>query len=366
MQEETNTNTSTPNNWEHNIKHIALAMDASPLSKIATKEAVKMASRLNAEISAICVEDTNIKKMASHAYVKTVSPFVASSQTFDEEAIKNITRLQISKSRTHLEQEISGLKIPYTFETKTGNVKEEILNASKDADLLIIGWAGWQTTNLYGTSYVKDSSSFKTIRLGKITKKIINNIDTSTLVIRGEFERNLPIVTAFDGSESSEKTLQTAATIFKVSRDRRKGQKRNRRREGIQKTPHTEEKQSLLSSIKNKTKTIASNIIDNNHTNSHGDEITIFLLIDEVSNTINLENQANEILQSLGCKANFIPLPSVDSSEKFKKIFIPPLHLLTGGILVLSSVSPLYGNIKPADMTDELLNSIPCSLLLVK
>lgn len=366
MQEETKTNTSTPNNWEHNIKRIALAIDASPLSKIATKEAVQLAARLNAEISAICVEDSNIKKMASNAYVKTVSPFVASSQIFDEEAVKNITRLQTSKAKSHLEQEISGLKIPYTFEVKTGNVKDEILSISKGADLLVIGWAGWQTTNLYGTSYIKDSSSFKIIRLGETTKKIINNIGTSTLIVRGEFERDLPIITAFDGSESSEKALQMAATLFKISRDRRKGQKKNRRRDGIFQTQNEDAKLSFFKSIKNKTKTIASNIMDNKHSYSYGDEITVFLLIDEVNNTINLQNQANDILQYLGCNAHFIPLPSVDSSEKFKKIFIPPLHLLTGGVLVLSSTSPLYGNIKPANMTDELLNAIPCSLLLVK
>jgi nucleotide-binding universal stress UspA family protein len=367
MQEETNTNNSTNNNWGCEIKRIAIAMDASPLSKIATKEAVQLAARLNAEISAICIEDANIKKMASHAYVKTVSPFVAASQTFDEEAVKNITRLQISKSKSHLEQEISGLKIPYTFEVKTGNVKDEILNVAKDADLLVLGWAGWQTTNLYGTSYVKDPSSFKTIRLGETTKKIINCTNTSTLIVRGEFGKDLPIITAFDGSECSEKSLQIATTIFKASRDRRKGQRENRRRKEEQRRPNEEEKKSLLKKIKSKTKSIASNIRDyNRRENYHEDEITVFLLIDEVNNTIKLENQANEILEKLGCRAHFIPLPPVDSAEKFRKIFIPPLHLLTGGVFVLSSEAHLYGNAKPIDMPNELLNSIPCSLLLVK
>ncbi|MCP4395114.1 MAG: universal stress protein [Alphaproteobacteria bacterium] len=349
-----------------NINKIVLAIDASPLSKIATEEAVQFAARLGAGIQALYVEDDKIKKMASHAYVRTVSPFVASSQTFDEEAVKTITKLQISKARSYLDHAISGLNIQYTFEIKNGNVHEEIMQAAKSADLLIMGWSGWQTTNLYGSANTKNSSSFKIIKLGNNAKNILNSIDTSILMIRGKFESSLPIITAFDGTETSEKTLLMAASVFQASRDRREENKENRRHDK-KNEPERRRDGSLLTSLKQKTKKITSNIINNCNSKRKKtkDEITIFLLIDEIDNTIALESKANEILRSMDCKANFIPLPSVHSSKEFEKIFIPPLHLMTGGILVLSAKSPLYGTIKPASMTNEMLNSIPCSLLLV-
>lgn len=363
MQEETHTFVSNSPSGDVNIKKIVLAIDASPLSQIATGEAVKLAARLGAEIHAIYVEDGKINKMASHAYVRTISPFVEASQTFDEEAIHTIVKLQISKAKSYLEHAVEGLKIPHSFEVRHGKVNEEIIEAAQTADLMVMGWSGWQTTTLYGEAYTKNSSSFKIINLGDNAKKIINNIDNaSILTIRGKFESSLPIITAFDGSEETEKTLRMAATIFKASRDRRGQKKVNRRRKEAAEENRRKDDSSLLSSIKNKTKKI---ITRNGKERNTKEEITVFLLIDNVVHTLELENKANEILASSNCKANFVPLPSVNSAEEFEKIFIPPLHLMTGGIVVLSEKSPLYGNIKPADMTDEMLNAIPCSLLLV-
>ncbi len=191
---------------ERTIRHILVALDASPHSLAALEAAADMAAHLNAELSGLFIEDINLLNLADLPFIKQVDPLSASLRPIDREHISRQFRMQAERARKTLEQVATRAHIQWSFRVIRGNVTAEIMAAASESDLVILGKAGWSPT--------------REKRLGTTAQKILSEAPCLTLVLQQGIRLELRVMVLFDKSENAQKALEVAVQILQ----RKKGQ----------------------------------------------------------------------------------------------------------------------------------------------
>jgi nucleotide-binding universal stress UspA family protein len=181
------------------IRRIVVAVDASPLSQAAVAAAVALATRLDAEVDAVFVEDINIVRLASHPYVHTFSLTAARRAAMDDSLIEKALQLQGVAARRSLEQASGDCVVKGSFTTRRGRVAAEIIAAAHGADLICLGWHGGPET------------SRQPPPLGQIARTLWDAAPQPVLVLQKS--GGGPVMALFDGSAASRRALVAAATL---------------------------------------------------------------------------------------------------------------------------------------------------------
>lgn len=205
------------------FSRLALAVDASPLSAATTGQAVALAYRLDAHLNAICVEDPALARLAHTPCMLTVNPF-GKGEWLDQETVKRLKRLQIESVKKALSTATKKMPVEYALTQRQGEVADAICEEAAKADLLILGWSGWQSAASVGASgpHKKNGRKRKHIpdaahwQLGKTVCDLMEKSPVPLLVIRGEIHTLPPVATIFDGSEEAQSSLLLAARATSI------------------------------------------------------------------------------------------------------------------------------------------------------
>ncbi|MDR4498941.1 MAG: universal stress protein [Candidatus Scalindua sp.] len=185
---------------ERTIRHILVALDASPHSLAALEAAADMAAHLNAELSGLFIEDINLLNLADLPFIKQVDPFSASLRPIDRQHISRQFRMHAIRARKALEQVANRTNVQWSFRVIRGYVTAEIMAAASEADLVILGKAGWSPT--------------REKRLGSTAQKILSESPCLTLVLQQGVRLELRVMVLFDKSEDAHKALEVAVQVL--------------------------------------------------------------------------------------------------------------------------------------------------------
>jgi nucleotide-binding universal stress UspA family protein len=187
---------------QSSIKQILVALDGSPSSISALEKGVELAARLNAELMGLFVEDINLLRATQLPFAQEVSLLRSGVRRLEVLDLERQLRVQADRVRRIMERIGGAKKVPTIFRIVRGSVAEEILNAGKDADLLVLGKTG---RSLPGFA-----------RSGSIVRSVLVRRPGMTLVWHAHGVDRRPVVLTYDGSESAGAALEVAVSLNEV------------------------------------------------------------------------------------------------------------------------------------------------------
>jgi nucleotide-binding universal stress UspA family protein len=179
------------------IRRILVAIDASPQSLAALEAAAELAAGLGAELVGVYVEDINLIRLAALPVVLEIGGASARSRRLDGGRMDRQLRSQAARAAQAMAVAANRAHVRWSFTVARGSIETELLQAAREADLFILGRAGWSGKR----------------RLGSTARKMISEGTNRTMIIeRGE--RLLPtLMTVYDGSDQSQRALDTAISL---------------------------------------------------------------------------------------------------------------------------------------------------------
>jgi nucleotide-binding universal stress UspA family protein len=187
----------TPLEEEKTIRRILVAVDASPHSLTALRAAVELAERFGAELTGVFVEDINLIRLAELPFAREVRVY-SSVQPLDAQYLEQELRTLARRARQALAQSARRANLRTSFLVRRGVVSSELLKAALEADLVILGKAGWSHRR----------------RMGSTTRILVAQSPSSTLILQHGSRLGMVIGVIYDGSEIAQKALKTATGLL--------------------------------------------------------------------------------------------------------------------------------------------------------
>lgn len=181
------------------IREILVALDSSSHSRAALEAAATLARTLEADIHGLFVEDSNWYRISRLPSITEVNELTGDIKPLAEKNIDKQIEILENRIRRQL-QMISRLnEVKHSWKTARGAVEDKVLEAAKNTDLITIGRKGH--------SYSKHK------QLGQTAKKIIEKSDKPVLILQEGLRLGNSIVTVFDASGDSRRSIRFALSI---------------------------------------------------------------------------------------------------------------------------------------------------------
>jgi len=180
------------------LKHILVALDASPHSRAALDAAVKVAAAFEAEVHGLFVEDEALLRTAQLPFAHEVRAYTTPPKQLSNRRVQRQMRYQSEYAEHTLQYAAEEAEVAYDFETVQGSVTRELLRATAETDLLVLG---------------KTSTQSSRRRLGSTSQAVLAEATAPVLVVREVIPVQQPILTYYDGSDASNDALRMAVQL---------------------------------------------------------------------------------------------------------------------------------------------------------
>ena len=182
------------------VRRILVAVDASHHSIAALEAAVELATRFQAELLGLYVEDINLLRLAQLPFAREVGALSAAVRRLDVTEVERQIRVQTVRARRIFESRTGRTEVQWSFRVTRGSVPQEVVTAASDADLLVVGRAGW--------------SLLRKGRLGTTARAIVARSPSMALLLPGGACLASPVTVVFDGSARAERALEVAESLL--------------------------------------------------------------------------------------------------------------------------------------------------------
>lgn len=179
------------------IKRILVAIDGSPHSLAALQLAGELASRIDAELLGVYVEDVNLLRVAELPIAREVGFYSARVSNMDVRRLQRQLRAQARRAEQALALIAESAEVGWSFRVAQGLISAELLAAAAEADLVILGKAGWSRRK----------------RLGSTAKTIVIHSERHVLILQSGVRLSRPVVVVYDGSPASKQGLEAALNL---------------------------------------------------------------------------------------------------------------------------------------------------------
>ena len=180
------------------LRRIMIGLDASSHSQAALEAAAALAADLRVELQGVFVEDTELLRAADVFFVREVVWLSTCASETDSDRIQRQMEAQAMRARLMLEEAATAAGARYRFVVKRGEVSNELLEAARGADLVLLG---------------KSSLGGSTRKLGRTAEFLLSGSPTPVMVLRQGLHLGLPILALYDGSAGSETALRMAVDL---------------------------------------------------------------------------------------------------------------------------------------------------------
>jgi nucleotide-binding universal stress UspA family protein len=180
-------------------RRILLPLDLSRDSLTALEIAMNLAAAVGGEVSGLFVEDTELLMAGRLPFAREVGSFSGIARRIGAEDIRHRFQSIAGNARSALAEAGHRLKVPTSFQVGHGDVPAEILTAAEDADLLVLGKAGWSL------------GSFR--KPGRTCAAILSRSRIPVLIVERGATLSPPIVVVNDGTSSGERAVEFAREL---------------------------------------------------------------------------------------------------------------------------------------------------------
>jgi nucleotide-binding universal stress UspA family protein len=181
------------------IRRILIAVDTSASGLAALETAVSLASRMEAELLGLFVEDINLLRFAALPFAREVSFFPAKTRRLDSGEMERALRVQASRAEAALIEAAERRRVRCSFRVVRGEVTTQLLAAAQDIDLVALGMTRRQ---------------FRRIR--STVRGIVNAAQSSVLLLSPDGQIRAPVVVVYDGSPASARALSVARYLAQM------------------------------------------------------------------------------------------------------------------------------------------------------
>ncbi len=154
------------------VRRVVVAICTGDGTGRVVREAVRVASRLDAELEGRFLEDEDLLKLAAHPFARRVGS-AGETRGFSIDDVERVWRALAGVVRAALEREAAREQVPAHFEVQRGRLRDAVARHLEESDLVVLGWGGWSPSA----------------------------------------NRAAPIRVLFDGSEASERALEAGARL---------------------------------------------------------------------------------------------------------------------------------------------------------
>lgn len=181
------------------IRRILVALDASPHSLSALRAASEIASELGADLVGVFIEDVNLVRLAALPVTREIGQTSGRIRELDERTMARQLRGLALRAERALAQEAGRRQVRWSFSVSRGTIGAELWGAASEADLVVMGRAGWSSRRTAGSS----------------VKAVLTSGIRRTLVIGAEARLQPTWLVVYDGSEMADRGLQSARLLTK-------------------------------------------------------------------------------------------------------------------------------------------------------
>jgi nucleotide-binding universal stress UspA family protein len=181
------------------IRRILVALDASANSLAALEQAAMLAAGMEAELVGLFVEDINLLRIAALPFARQICYPSGAKESMDCVKMERELRVRAEHAREALAAVAERAQAPWSFRITRGQVTAEILAAASEADLVLLGKAGWSPARSPG--------------LGSTALAIAASAPRALLLVQHGAHLGNHIITVYDGSNTSRKAAQIAVRL---------------------------------------------------------------------------------------------------------------------------------------------------------
>ena len=134
------------------IERILVALDSSPHSLAALEAAAELAALLHVELLGIFVEDINLLRIAELPFSQEVGHYSARRRRLDRGQMAQQLRAQANWARRAFIRAAENREIKWSFRITRGSIPTELISATTETDLIILGKTGWANFQRLGST----------------------------------------------------------------------------------------------------------------------------------------------------------------------------------------------------------------------
>jgi nucleotide-binding universal stress UspA family protein len=180
------------------IQRILVVVDTSRQSLLALQIAASLASRLDAEVIGIFVEDINLFRLTELPFIQEVSYYSARPYPLSSQSLERQMRASSRRLREIIQMFSASSNLRWSLETARGSYPRDLLASVLDTDLLILVQSG-----LPGMR-----------RVGPVVRSLIQQAPRQALIVNLPVEPGKQVTILYDGSESSKKALLAGELVI--------------------------------------------------------------------------------------------------------------------------------------------------------
>jgi nucleotide-binding universal stress UspA family protein len=180
---------------------ILLPFDVSSDSLSALDAAFGLAAALGGEVSGLFIEDSTLLLAGSLPFAREIGSQSGISRRIGTADIEHSLRAVASRAREALIQAGQQRHVTASFHVTRGDVGSEILTAAGNADLVVIGKAGWSTR--------------AASRIGSTCLTLISHSHVPVLIVERGATLEPPVLAVDDGSPGGRRALEFARMLGK-------------------------------------------------------------------------------------------------------------------------------------------------------
>lgn len=181
------------------IRRILVALDASADSGAALDAAVALAARLEAELLGLFVEDIDLLRAAGMPFAREIRVFQLQPRQIRVDELEAQLLARARSIERALEHAADRSGVRFSFRRVRGSVAAEVMAATGEADLVVVGRAG--------------HAPARRGRLGSTALALMMQGSRPVLLLGRRLRLRDPVFVVYDGSEEAQHALAVARNL---------------------------------------------------------------------------------------------------------------------------------------------------------
>jgi nucleotide-binding universal stress UspA family protein len=184
---------------QQDIRRILVALDASTYSLVALQAAVSLAAEQKAELIGLFVEDINLLHLSELPFTREIRRLSVTASQLSGTRMKAAMQIQAARARRALEEAAARAEVVSNFRIVRGHVSLELLAASLEVDLLILGRVSQPLT--------------RRVKAGSTARKVALQASRSVLLTQPLPSYDQAVMVTFAGTKLGWRALATAVPL---------------------------------------------------------------------------------------------------------------------------------------------------------